>query len=599
MNLSSAYFYLESVLKASQIISSAIDSDKLLSNIMKIIIETAGATNGAIIIDNRVEAQYKDHVIDTNCSIPLAEWEDGCRTIVDMVAQNKSNVVIGCAYEDRSVRTDQYVIKNQPKSILCMPVVHQNELKAVLYVENNLTTDCFKDDQVNVLSVLTSQVAISLENMTVFNSRMKAMEELAEVQRRRAQEEENYRKKQEEFIDRICHEIRNPIQGIVGNCDVIGTALAQIEGSIPQNITNQLETIRLCKDSIEVCSRYQKVITDDVLTLSKLEFNKVKLVVEPFSISKLINNIKCMFEGEANKKELYINYEVIGPAANGIVVGDANRISQILTNLVSNALKFTLKGGVIISSQCDFDPENPSRVIMQTSVHDTGIGVDPSESNFIFDRFSQATQRAVTDYSGSGLGLFISKMLTELMCGKIWVENNKSGGSTFIFTIKLEKAEAEQINTYKRQSSLTDLQAKMEIEKKQMQSRRKLKVLVVEDNRINQRVLTHMLDSCNCICEVANNGLEGFNKFLNTKFDIIFMDVAMPIMDGYECTRKIRQVEKERGGVPITIIGLSGNVRPEYHETGFEVGMSHYLNKPIQKDDIMSLMSQHSLFKTI
>jgi GAF domain-containing protein len=124
---------------------------------------------------------------------------------VEHVSTDKVNVVLGCAYDDPMFGNDPYVSKNRSKSILCMPVVHQNDLKAVLYLENNLTTDCFKEDQVNVLSILTSQVAISLENTKFFHSRMKAMEELTDVQRRRAQEEEEYRKKQEEFIDRICH----------------------------------------------------------------------------------------------------------------------------------------------------------------------------------------------------------------------------------------------------------------------------------------------------------------------------------------------------------------------------------------------------------
>ncbi len=152
-----------------------------------------------------MEAQYLNFVVDTVCSIPLGEWDTGCTAIVEYATKNKRLVVLGCAHEDPLLGKDPYILKNNIKSVLCMPVLHQNEVKAVLYVENNLTTDCFTSEQVKVLNILTGQVAISLENTRFFNSRLKALEELADVQRRRAEEEEDYRKKQEEFIDRICH----------------------------------------------------------------------------------------------------------------------------------------------------------------------------------------------------------------------------------------------------------------------------------------------------------------------------------------------------------------------------------------------------------
>jgi CheY-like chemotaxis protein len=275
---------------------------------------------------------------------------------------------------------------------------------------------------------------------------------------------------------------------------------------------------------------------------------------------------------------------------------------------LKNALKFTEKGGVTITSNSTFVENDPDTIEVEISCADTGIGVDPTDCTFIFDRFAQVTQRSVVDYGGSGLGLFIGRKLAELMGGRIWMESNTTGGSTFIFTVTVKKADKKQVDIYLQKNE--NDQDFLNQESVSMHLRRKLKVLIVEDNKINQKVLLHMLADCNCRCDVANNGLEGLNKFLEERYDLIYMvsnmvsyydnitqDIVMPVMNGYDCTMRIRQIEKERGEPPVPIIGLSGNVRSEHHESGYSAGMTKYLNKPVQKKQIISLMSEWSLFK--
>ncbi|KAL0480300.1 hybrid signal transduction histidine kinase DhkK [Acrasis kona] len=580
-----------SVLEASQIISSSIDLDKLLSNIIKIIIKTAGATKGAIIINNRVEAQYISNQMDTKCSVSLSEWKEGSVEIIQHVYHTKQYMVLGCACKEpryNFVRNDPYVIQNNTKSVLCVPVIYQNIIKAILYVENNLTTDCFRTEHIDILSILTNQVAISLENSHFFDLKMKAMEELT-VQRERVKEEKEYRMRQEEFIDRICHEIRNPIQGIMGNCEAMMSTISNIENKIT---SSEHDALQSCAESIKVCGEYQKVITDDVLTLSKLEFNQVKLVSNVMSCSYLVYNTVRMFESGASRKNITLKCQVDPSVMNLHVWGDFNRTSQILINFVSNAVKFTKQGSVTVSCKRTNDENTPNDVVcLLFGIKDTGIGISSKDVSLIFDRFAQATQRSTSDYGGSGLGLFIGKMLAELMGGKIWVESVLNEGSVFYLSIQCKIATEQEV----QRSECNKQQQERVVEP---MLKEKLKILVVEDNKINQKVLSRMVTNCNATCVTAENGLLGFEMFVNQgPFDVIFMDVTMPVMDGYESTAKIREYEAQNHREPTTIIGLSGNVRQEYHEAAMSSGMTMYINKPVQQKKITEIIENYCNIK--
>ncbi|KAL0483170.1 hybrid signal transduction histidine kinase K [Acrasis kona] len=583
-------------------------------------IKVAGASMGAIIIDDQVRAQCINGRIDGLCNIPLDQWTSGSVAAIKHVYQSKSTLCLGNTNQQALSPTNtatatatnspssvvspsatsptqqqsttstscNYTFMNSDphlskvRSMICMPVMFQTKVKAVLYMENNLLTDCFKSEQVNVLSILTTQVAISLENARFFESQINHMEQLAQVEKKRAMDELNYRKRQEEFVDRICHEIRNPIQGLIGNCELMDSTLRNLDrAGISNQIPNQIETLRTCIDAISVCGRYQKVITDDVLTLSKLEFNQVKLSTRPMDPRSLLDYVTKMFEADAHNKKLYLEKYILKQDCEIMVNADYNRISQILINLVSNAIKFTNQGGVKVTLNIESHQESNQKELL-FSVSDSGMGIDDKNKEVIFDRFVQATQRNIQEYSGSGLGLFISKMLCELMGGKIWIENNKEGGSTFHFSIMCTQCDPnhvkDHVNVIKYES--------------QQDVSRALNVLVVEDNKINQRVLVRLLNGMNCKCQSADDGVDGLNKFKKSHFDVILMDVSMPNMDGLECTRQIRLVEKARGdGQQVMIIGLSGNARQEHQEQGFQAGMDEYLIKPCNSKELVPLLT--------
>jgi len=296
---------LENVIISSHIISSTIDMGQLLFNIMKITIETSSAQMGAVIIDDCVEAEYlpsgllfDSANIRTQCSIPISSWNNGCRAIVSYVADTKETVVLKNAVCSQ-YESDDYIAVHHCKSILCLPVTQQTELKAIIYVENNLTTDAFSEQRVQVLNILASQMAISLENSKFFLAQL----QVAEIQRSRAQEAESYRRKQEDFIDRICHEIRNPLNGIFGNLELLSSSTETIRSRLenltvsdPSGLRNQLQDMIDILGSIENCVKHQKVITDDVLTLSRLEASQVRLNIQPFRLNELVTSALRMIQ---------------------------------------------------------------------------------------------------------------------------------------------------------------------------------------------------------------------------------------------------------------------------------------------------------------
>ncbi|KAL0479020.1 hypothetical protein AKO1_007934 [Acrasis kona] len=562
-----ASFDIESVLRTSQLISSTIDMDDLLCNSIKIIMEAAGATSATIVLDDIVVATHQNDVTSLP-NIPISEWNQHLLLIEHVKMTRNSVVSLNCEMDNRPFIAH----KNECRSLLCMPIIHQSILKGVLLAQNNYLSNSFKPDCVGVISVLINQIAISLENSKFYISQMKNMEELTRVQTRRVQEELNYTRKQEEFIDRICHEIRNPIQGILGNCEWMTTLLQEERPNI--------DILRECINSISVCGKYQKVITDDVITLSKLEFGKIKLVNTQTTASQIMDDLSVMFANEARLKKLTWKCECDSECVDKVVEVDANKVIEVMTNLITNAIKFTSHGTIQIS--CNLTELSTQSVRLQFQVKDTGCGIEESELETIFDRFSQATQRTFSDYGGSGLGLFISKMYANLMEGTISVQSKKWSGSTFSFSIKCNVVRAEPSAAVPTAEVITPVEVP------------KLKVLVVEDNKINQRVLVRMLQSCNCEYVIANDGVEGLEKFSEQEFDLIYMDVAMPRMDGFECTRKIRQMEQSTGvDRGVLIVGLSGNARQEHVDMSKEAGMDLYQIKPCSSKDVNHVIENY------
>jgi signal transduction histidine kinase len=410
------------------------------------------------------------------------------------------------------------------------------------------------------------------------------------------------KKLQEEFIDTICHEIRNPLNGMYGCVDELNCAITQIELLLKQPdktlslaetniIAQQLKNLKETHTTLNACIEQQKIIVDDVLDLSKLESNSTKLQIEPFNPKQAILTAIQMFQVQIQQKQLNIQYDLCD---NFYIDSDKGRFTQIIINLLSNAIKFTAQGNINISLTQQIIESDKTQV--EVHVKDTGLGMSEDELKQLFQPFSQANTKIASQFGGSGLGLMISKKLINLMNGDIHVKSKKNQGSDFYFTITAPPAlQSVLITEQKTQASLlptTSIATPSQ------------HILIVEDNIINQKVLKRFLEQAGHTYEIASDGLQALNKHQTNGFDIIFMDIEMPVMNGLEATQQIRLYEQQHQLAHIYIIGLSGNARSEQIATALEAGMDAYMSKPLYKDTLLkhidqAISAKHSLQKIL
>ena len=368
---------------------------------------------------------------------------------------------------------------------------------------------------------------------------------------------QNATKAKSQFLANMSHEIRTPMNGLIG----INHLLLRTELSEKQK--NYLE-------KIDDSARSLLGIINDILDFSKIEAGKMKIEKSEFNLRETIEKVISPLDIIANQKSITISIDYANNVGN-YFIGDSLRISQVLTNLIGNAIKFTPKEGKINIYISKADDS-----IYRFKIQDSGIGLSPREQKKLFKLFSQADSSTTRKYGGTGLGLAISKQLVELMGGKIWVESKESIGSCFIFEIKLK--ETELIKPKKENRVI-------KFSKDFIDAKR---VLVVEDNATNQLVLSGLLEDCVEEIDIAKNGKEALEMFEKDKYELIFMDLQMPVMDGYEATRIIRSIDSS-----VPIIALTANAMSEEIEKTKAVGMNGHLIKPIDLEKLFDTLRKH------
>jgi PAS domain S-box-containing protein len=366
-------------------------------------------------------------------------------------------------------------------------------------------------------------------------------------------------KAKSEFLANMSHEIRTPMNGILGMIEI--TMLGDLD-------YEQKENLRIAQSS----ANSLLTIINDILDFSKMEAGKLIVEKINFNIKELMDGIVKSHSNIAFEKGLALNY-ILDCNVPEFLVGDPNRIKQILNNLISNAIKFTESGEVNVS--IDSNTLNEENVNLKFIVRDSGIGIDSEEMKKLFKSFSQVDASFTRKFGGTGLGLVISKQLVEIMEGKIWAESQKEKGSTFSFVINFGIGS----NTKENKVEMSDFN----IKNKYLE-----KILLVEDDRINQLVIRDMLKQRGYEVKIAVNGYEALKFFKEEKFDIIFMDIQMPEMDGIEATIKIRQLENHENNIPI--IALTAYALKGDRERFLSIGMDDYISKPV---------TMEMLFKTI
>jgi len=375
-------------------------------------------------------------------------------------------------------------------------------------------------------------------------------------------------KTKEQFLANMSHEIRTPINGIAGMVTLL------FETEITEQQRKYLDTKKNSSDNL-------KVIINDILDLSVIESGKLKLEKIGFNLKYQLQHLVDTFKFQANEKGIELEYE-LNHSHDIIILGDPVRLNQILINLISNAIKFTHEGGIQIKVECKEKDDKYIEIIF--NVTDTGIGISQSKLSTIFESFSQADETVTRRFGGTGLGLSISKQLVELQNGSITVNSKENIGTTFTFKI-----------TYEKGTDIDLIQQRENIEvkiNKYKKSLSKINVLLVEDNDINRLYVANVLKKWNCKFQIAENGLIATEKVKKESYDIVLMDVQMPVMDGIEATKIIRKIPGSKGKTPI--IALTANVIKGDDEKYKAIGMDDYLSKPFQPQDLFSLLLKHT-----
>ncbi|MEA3443260.1 MAG: ATP-binding protein, partial [Bacteroidota bacterium] len=358
-----------------------------------------------------------------------------------------------------------------------------------------------------------------------------------------------------EFLSNMSHEIRTPMNAIIGLTDL----LLQ-EDFIGQTLENII--------SIKQSANNLLVIINDILDFSKIEAGKITIEAIDFSLSQLIEQVTKTMNFQVGNKGILFNTFTDKNIPDHLI-GDPYRLNQIMLNISGNAVKFTSKGKVDI--KIGLLEKTNTEVNLQIVVQDTGIGIPKSKLSGIFDSFTQAHNNSTT-YGGTGLGLAITKRLVELQNGSISVESEVGKGSVFTIVLKYQisdKPVEVRPNNYKANiDNLNDV-----------------RILVIEDNKLNQLVIRQVLEKWNCKAKICGNGLIGFDAYVKEDFDIILMDLQMPVLDGYKTTAKIRnEINGKKASIPI--IALTADAFPETRKKVLLAGMNDFITKPFNANDL-------------
>lgn len=382
-------------------------------------------------------------------------------------------------------------------------------------------------------------------------ARKKMEQDLVEA---RYRAEESSRAK-ERFLANMSHEIRTPMNGITGMSQILH------ESGLTKEQLVYLNAIRTSADHL-------LVIINDILDISKIELSKLDHEVIGIDLRKLVEELFKSFEHKARDRNIDVQYVIEDEVAE-VLMGDPVRINQILLNLVNNALKFTHEGSVHV--HCKVKSETPDQQELQVEVTDTGIGIEAEKLDSIFNSFSQEDTSITRRYGGTGLGLSISKRLIELFGGEISVESEKGKGTTFRFNLVLEKGGKDDLP---KPTNLPQTDERLKGKR----------ALLAEDHDINIFLTTTILERWGIETEIALNGREAVKMARKNPYDIILMDMQMPIMSGIKATTLIR--EELKSTVPI--LALTANAQPADNERCLKAGMNDYISKPFKPEELFS-----------
>ncbi|KUL90751.1 hypothetical protein ZTR_00042 [Talaromyces verruculosus] len=615
---------LSSILEFSQVMSSELQIDKLLTKMIEIILESCSGSDTAVITTEFEDTGFAIAAIGSQDDgqkafldgLPFSELEDKmAQQITHYTLRTRQEVLVHNVLEDErfSIVSEGYSARHPAgRSVITLPIIQADNLLGVIHIEGK--PNSFTQRNVVVLRLLCNQVGISLSNAFLFRrvrkvsatnaamvesqKRALAAAREAEQKAKIAEAEANHNVKLKEdaaraksvFLANVSHDLRTPMNGVIGLSELLkGTKLDKEQD-------NYVESIRVCADTL-------LTLINDILDFSKLEAGKMKISTVPLSLKETISEVVRALRYTHRDRGLETIEDLDKVPEDLVVMGDPVRLHQIFMNLLSNSYKFTPKGHVKVTAMVV--REGKGRVRLECSVSDTGIGISEEHKSRLFRPFSQADNSTARSYGGSGLGLSICKAIIEdVLGGLIWLDSTPGVGTTVTFQLVFQRAPKDSAVTapWMQSFNQADKHDVPQITQVVAQDltlipREQIRVCIAEDNPINQKIAVKFVRGLGLECEAFSDGQQAVEALRQRSkegrpFHVVLMDVQMPVLDGYDATREIRK-QTDPNVNQALVIAMTASAIEGDREKCIEAGMNNYLAKPVRSSVLSEMLDQY------
>lgn len=569
---------VRNILAVNQQLAKEIHFEPLIRQFMHIMLKHTAAQYGAIIFDEdsrlMVEAMGRYNPLDRkiSCHLQTTSLAEVCTevppklpsSLIRYVQQTQETLYLNKPLDDQRFSHNEYLKKRKPACVLLIPIIGQGELLAIAYLENSTQDNAFTPSQVESMQIVSNQAAISLGNAQLYDSLNRKNQKRKEQLKRAKDKADRANETKSLFLANMSHEIRTPLTTVIGFAE--GILFGDIERK------NHQQAIQTIANS----GKHLLLLINDILDFSKIEAGQLLVEKIDVNLVELLANIESISNGMAKPKSIKFDIDITLPLPD-IISTDPTRLNQILLNLISNAIKFTEQGGVTLRI---FTQEQH----LYFQVIDTGVGIKEDKIGSLFFAFEQADKTVQRKYGGTGLGLTISKSLAQMLGGDIIATSIFGEGSTFTVAIDLITVDNTELITNEEQ--LQEFRSKLEGAKAQPVSQLEGHILVAEDQPENLQLIVTMLEKMGLEVTGVANGQEAVEAFLVDDFDLILLDIQMPIMDGLETFDMLTSLSNDT-----PVIALTANAMKHEVDEYFRKGFDEHLSKPIERKPFIEKIS--------